>query len=97
MKTILTTIAIIFTLCATAQSDTTKEKVYVLKITNTEVQTLYNILEFAKAALPTSQAPANDVTSAIKTIQALQAIISKQYQDQEDKPKPPQKPVYPKK
>lgn len=90
MKHTIITIAIfLFSVTAFSQAkDTTKpEKVYDLKITETEVNALFNTLEFSKAALPTSEASAKNVSAALQSIAALQAIIVKQYRAQNPQPK----------
>lgn len=87
-KLIIITSILLFSLSVSAQKDTTKpEKVYIIRLTESEVTNLYNLLEFSKSALSTSDASAKSVTAAIQAAIAFQATLSKQYQAQNPQPK----------
>lgn len=73
-------------LATTAQTktDTTKQKEYSIKLTEDQVQALWNSLEFSKQNLQTSEAPANKVNNVSAAIKALQEIVKEQYIKQAD-------------
>jgi hypothetical protein len=88
MKKLLTVLLICFSLSVSAQTkkDTTKpEKVYTLKLTETQINNLYNVLEFSKSALPTSDASAKSVNLILQMTQIIEELVAKQYNDQADK------------
>lgn len=86
MKRISTVIAILisFSVSAQKQKDTT-EKVYKVSLTETEITKLYQTLEVAKNAFPTSTIPMNVGVHAMKNIEEMEAIIQKEYKSQQPK------------
>jgi hypothetical protein len=61
-----------------------KEKKYNFELTDGQVAMLWNVLEFSKTSIQTSQSPAVDVKNAIKMIDSLQQVIKVQYVKQVD-------------
>jgi hypothetical protein len=63
---------------------TQTEKNYNFEFTDGQVAMLWNVLEFSKTSIQTSQSPAVDVKNAIKMIDSLQQVIKVQYVKQVD-------------
>jgi hypothetical protein len=61
-----------------------KPKTYTIKLTETQIITLYNTLGFAKTAMITSRQPSVEVHDASVTIDSLQSVIKQQYLQQKD-------------
>lgn len=81
---IATIIAILSTLSATSQ-DTSK--VYVLKLSEKQLLTLYNTLETSKSVILTSFIPMNKGVEIINNVDSLQGVIKKEYLEQLPKKK----------
>ena len=81
MKKVLTVLFAIATLSANAQTEKKDTVIYTIKFTQVKFQKLYNILRFSKQALPTSKAPAVDVTDAISAIEEIQKEMEVLYNE----------------
>lgn len=81
MKNIISFLAIVISLSASAQ-DSTNEKQYKINLTESQINTLYQTLETSRNAVMTSTLPMNEGVPVLKNIDSLQSFLRKEYQSQ---------------
>jgi hypothetical protein len=85
MKKIITVIAVLFSFSTIAQKKDSVEKVYEVKLNESQIQMFYKTLEVSKQAIQQSTIPMNTGLETIKEVDSLQAVIRKVYIDKNKK------------